>query len=237
VASPWTRPAQKFRSGRSDISAPIPNLGELRWVVSLGCEKLQPERLFPEQRLGKLPVLESDPYLIRMQDEHGFGEIVSAIMRAAETRLEQLNGGGGRRYRQRKLVVACSAVGSDGFSGVTCNPAVGYAADLLVRAEAGDVLGSHGSARCGSLADSTAINEDVARALIREMRWYDDYLACGRRPQRESYAGQQARRIVECSGEGPRVNRKAGSFGADGSRCQGEKVTAKGLVFAATPAS
>ena len=64
-----------------------PNLGGTPLVVSLGCEKLQPERLFPEQRLGKLPVLESDPYLIRMQDERGFGEVVSAIMRAAEKRI------------------------------------------------------------------------------------------------------------------------------------------------------
>ena len=68
-----------------------PNLGGTPLVVSLGCEKLQPDWLFPERQLAKLPVLENDPYLIRMQDEHGFGEVVSAIMRAAEKRLEQLN--------------------------------------------------------------------------------------------------------------------------------------------------
>jgi galactarate dehydratase len=68
-----------------------PNLGGTPLVVSLGCEKLQPERLLPGKPFAKLPVLESDPYLVRMQDEHGFGEVVSAIMRAAEKRLEQLN--------------------------------------------------------------------------------------------------------------------------------------------------
>ena len=49
-----------------------PNLGGAPLVVSLGCEKLQPERLFPEKQFAKLPVLESDPHLVRMQDEHGF---------------------------------------------------------------------------------------------------------------------------------------------------------------------
>jgi len=59
------------------------NMGGTPLVVSLGCEKLQPARLFPE-----LPVLGADPHVIRMQDERGFGETVSAIMRAAETRME-----------------------------------------------------------------------------------------------------------------------------------------------------
>jgi len=82
-----------------------------------------------------LPVLDSDPYLIRMQDEHGLGEVVSAIMRAAEsdcsssTATAEDDAGIGTRGRP-------AVRGSDGFSGVTCNPAVGYAADLLVRAGA-----------------------------------------------------------------------------------------------------
>src|SRR5581483_7964225 len=68
------------------------NLGAAPMVVSLGCEKLQPSRLFPDRDIQTLPILESDPLVIRMQDEHGFGEVVAAIMRAAEKRLEQLNG-------------------------------------------------------------------------------------------------------------------------------------------------
>src|SRR5262245_6949654 len=113
-----------------------PNLGGEPLVVSLGCEKLQPERLFSENGRVQLPVLESDPLVIRMQNERGFGETVSAIMRAAEKRLEVLN----RRQRTAvpasELVVGLQCGGSDSFSGVTCNPAVGYAADLLVRAGA-----------------------------------------------------------------------------------------------------
>ena len=62
--------------------------------------------------------------------------MIAAIMGLAEKRLEQLN----RRRRETcpasDLVVGLQCGGSDAFSGVTANPAVGYAADLLVRAGA-----------------------------------------------------------------------------------------------------
>src|SRR5207302_939583 len=64
-----------------------PNLGAAPLIVSLGCEKLQPDRLFPNHNLARLPVLESDPLVVRMQDERGFAEVVAAILRAAEKRL------------------------------------------------------------------------------------------------------------------------------------------------------
>src|SRR5215813_526388 len=94
-----------------------PNLGGEPLVVSLGCEKLQPERLFASE----FPVLaserESDLMVVRMQDERGFGETVGAILRAAETRLEVLN----RRQRTTlpasELVVGLQCGGSDAFSG------------------------------------------------------------------------------------------------------------------------
>src|SRR5258706_594977 len=53
------------------------NIGGVPLIVSLGCEKMQPSRLFPERL--QLPVLENDPYLILLQDQHlrGFGAMVS----------------------------------------------------------------------------------------------------------------------------------------------------------------
>ena len=66
------------------------NIGGSPLIVSLGCEKLQPARLLPDRQLQAfpttLPILDSEPYVIRMQDDqlHGFGSIISAIMNAAE---------------------------------------------------------------------------------------------------------------------------------------------------------
>ncbi len=216
-----------------------PNLGGTPLVVSLGCEKLQPERLFPEQRLGKLPVLESDPYLIRMQDERGFGEVVSAIMRAAEKRLQQLNQRQRTAVPAAELVVGLQCGGSDGLSGVTCNPAVGYAADLLVRAGATLMFSEVTEVRDAvHLLTPRAINQDVARALIREMQWYDDYLARGSadrsaNPTPGNKRGGLSNVVEKSLGS----IAKAGSSALMAVAAQGEKVTAKGLVFAATPAS
>jgi galactarate dehydratase len=74
-----------------------PNLGGSPLVVGLGCEKLQPERLFPDTNLrpagAQLPVLGDDPWVLRLQDPdlRGFEAIVAAILRAAEKRLEELS--------------------------------------------------------------------------------------------------------------------------------------------------
>ncbi|MDU6669956.1 MAG: UxaA family hydrolase, partial [Bradyrhizobium sp.] len=106
-----------------------PNFGGEILVVGLGCEKLAPERLLPEG---------TEDSIVRMQDEafDGFGAIVEAIMTQADRRLAQLN----KRRRETcpasDLVIGLQCGGSDAFSGVTANPAVGFAADLLVRAGA-----------------------------------------------------------------------------------------------------
>lgn len=214
------------------------NLGGAPLVVSLGCEKLQPSRLFPDHDKS-FPILESDPLVIRMQDELGFGEVIAAIMRAAEKRLEQLN----RRQRQTvpasELVVGLQCGGSDAFSGVTCNPAVGYAADLLIRAGATVMFSEVTEVRDAvHLLTPRAINEQVARDLIREMRWYDEYLARGgadrtANPTPGNKRGGLANVVEKALGSVA----KAGTSALMAVSSQGEKVRAKGLVFAATPAS
>ena len=215
------------------------NLAGVPLVVSLGCEKLQPDRLFHGSGSKQLPILEADPFVIRMQDERGFGEVVSAILAAAEKRLVQLN----RRQRATvpaaELVVGLQCGGSDAFSGITCNPAVGFAADLLVRAGATVMFSEVTEVRDAvHLLAPRAINEDVARALIREMQWYDDYLARGSadrsaNPTPGNKRGGLANVVEKALGS----IAKAGTSALMAVASQGEKVTSKGLVFAATPAS
>ena len=108
-----------------------PNFGGQAMVVGLGCEKLQPEVIL-RAPAGK------NPDIMSMQDEafHGFMPMVASILKMAEARLEILN----RRNRETcpasDLVVGMQCGGSDAFSGVTANPALGFASDLLVRAGA-----------------------------------------------------------------------------------------------------
>ncbi|MCC6367128.1 MAG: UxaA family hydrolase, partial [Bryobacterales bacterium] len=222
------------------------NFGAAPLIVSLGCEKLQPARLFPNQRLipagaAELPVLEADPYVVRLQDEdlRGFGSIVSAILRVAEKRLAELN----QRRRvpcpASELTVGLQCGGSDAFSGVTCNPAVGYAADLLVRAGATVLFSEVTEVRDAvHLLTPRAVNADVGRALIREMRWYDEYLARGQadrsaNPTPGNKRGGLANVVEKALGS----IAKAGTSALMAVASHGEQVKTKGLVFAATPAS
>jgi galactarate dehydratase len=209
------------------------NLAAEPLIVSLGCEKLQPARLFG----NGLPIL-GEPNVIRLQDERGFGAMVSAILSAAEARLQNLN----RRQRvacpAAGLVVGLQCGGSDAFSGVTCNPAVGYAADLLVRAGATVLFSEVTEVRDAiHLLTPRAATPDVARALVREMQWYDDYLAGGRADRSANTTPGNKR-----GGLANIVEKALGSVAKSGSSAiaavasHGEKVTGKGLVFAATPA-
>jgi len=203
-------------------------------LVSLGCEKLQPERLMGEQ----LPVL-GESNVIRLQDHHGFADIVNAILRAAERRLELLN----RRRRTAcpasDLVVGLQCGGSDAFSGVTCNPAVGYAADLLVRAGATVLFSEVTEVRDAiHLLTPRAATREVARQLIREMRWYDEYLAAGGSDRAANTTpGNQRGGLANIVEKALGSIAKAGSTAIRAVATHGEKVTARGLVFAATPAS
>ena len=210
------------------------NAGGSPLVVSLGCEKLAPARLFA----GELPILE-DGNVIRLQDQKGFAATVAAIMEAAEKRLQRLS----RRRRETcpasELVVGLQCGGSDAFSGVTCNPALGYAADLLVRAGATVIFSEVTEVRDAiHLLTPRAETPDVGRALIREMRWYDQYLSAGAADRSANTTpGNKRGGLANIVEKALGSVAKAGTTSIRAVASHGEKVTAKGLVFAATPAS
>jgi len=210
------------------------NLGGDPMIVSLGCEKLQPARLFGTQ----LPML-GENNVIRLQDHRGFADVVGTILTAAEKRLAQLN----RRQRSTcpaaDLVVGLQCGGSDAFSGVTCNPAVGYAGDLLVRAGATVMFSEVTEVRDAiHLLTPRAATVDIARDLIREMRWYDDYLARGDADRSANTTpGNKRGGLANIVEKALGSVAKAGSTAIRAVASHGEKVTSKGLVFAATPAS
>ena len=208
------------------------NFGGEAMVVSLGCEKLAPERL-----LAGL----DDPSIVKMQDEtfDGFGAIVDSIMAMADRQLAVLN------QRQREtcpasdLIVGLQCGGSDAFSGVTANPAVGYAADLLVRAGAKVMFSEVTEVRDAiHLLTRRAADEDVGRALIREMQWYDDYLDKGDVDRSANTTPGNKK-----GGLANIVEKSLGSIVKSGSSAivdvlsPGERIRKSGMTFAATPAS
>jgi galactarate dehydratase len=223
-----------------------PNFGGEIMVVGLGCEKLTPERLLPEGvnrgLVNRGLVTQGlDGSIVRMQDEafDGFGAIVDAILAQAEARLDVLD----KRRRETcpaaDLVIGLQCGGSDAFSGVTANPAVGFAADLLVRAGATVMFSEVTEVRDAiQLLTRRAVNKEVGRALVREMAWYDAYLARGGADRSANTTPGNKKgglaNIVEKS-LGSIV--KSGSSPIAGVLAPGEKARRKGMLFAATPAS
>jgi galactarate dehydratase len=207
-----------------------PNFGGEVMVVGLGCEKLAPGRLVPDGDVEKI---------VSLQDQSGFTNMIQMIVDMAEERLKTLND------RQRvtcpvsDLVVGLQCGGSDAFSGVTANPAVGYAADLLVRAGATVLFSEVTEVRDAvHLLTPRAVNEQVGGALIDEMKWYDDYLQRGEADRSANPSPGNKKgglsNVVEKS-LGSIV--KSGSTPIVGVLSPGEKAKQKGLLFAATPAS
>ncbi len=238
-----------------DASVPIrtlrnislnPNFGGEVMVVSLGCEKLQPERLLPPSVMTGVDPRQNDHAVqpmgvVRLQDDAhvGFMSMVDAIMRQAKEHLQRLN------LRQRETVSASALVvgvqcgGSDAFSGVTANPAVGFCTDLLVRAGASVMFSETTEVRDGiAQLTARASSPEVAQAMIREMAWYDAYLKRGGADRSANTTPGNKKgglsNIVE-KAMGSIV--KSGTAPISGVLAPGEKLRSKGLTFAATPAS
>ena len=214
-----------------------PNFGGQAMVVSLGCEKLQPARLLPE---GAIPI-QNGPYIVTLQDEAhvGFESMIDSIMAMAKLRLEALNLRKRETCSAADLIVGVQCGGSDAFSGVTANPAVGFATDLLVRAGATVMFSETTEVRDGiDQLTSRAVNEEVANGMIREMAWYDDYLKKGGVDRSANTTpGNKKGGLANIVEKAMGSIVKSGSSTISGVLSPGEKVQQKGLIYAATPAS
>lgn len=222
-----------------------PNFGGEVMVVSLGCEKLQPERLLPP---GSFPIQdERDPALgpdtVCLQDDAhvGFASMLDHILASAKPHLARLNARQRETIPASALVVGVQCGGSDAFSGVTANPAVGYCADLLVRAGATIMFSENTEVRDGvDQLTSRAASPEVAEAIVRELGWYDRYLDRGRVDRSANTTpGNKAGGLSNITEKAMGSIIKSGSSAISHVLSPGDKLRPdqRGLVFAATPAS
>jgi len=221
-----------------------PNFGGEVMVVSLGCEKLQPERLMPESSIPIASARGDNGALdvICLQDDKhvGFMSMIDSIMTQARMHLTRLNARRRETVPASALVVGVQCGGSDAFSGATANPAVGFCTDLLVRAGATVMFSENTEVRDGvDQLTSRAVSPEVAQEIIREMAWYDAYLARGGVDRSANTTPGNKKgglsNIVE-KAMGSII--KSGSAPISGVLSPGERLNGKrGLIYAATPAS
>jgi galactarate dehydratase len=212
-----------------------PNFGGEIMIIGLGCEKLRPERLLPDS------VLPDENSILYLQDEAftGFEEMIDGIMVMAEKHLMKLNARKRETCSASDLVVGMQCGGSDAFSGITGNPAAGFASDLIIRA-GGTVFFSEVTEVRDAihLLVPRTVSPEVAQSLKNEMKWYDDYLSNGLADRSANPSPGNKR-----GGLSNVVEKALGSIAKSGTSQivdvigPGDKIRKKGLNFVATPAS
>ena len=165
--------------------------------------------------------------------------MIDGIMEKVEARLKILNERKRETVPASELIVGMQCGGSDAFSGLTANPALGFCADLLVRAGATVMFSEVTEVRDAiHLLTPRAATREVAEALVREMRWYDDYLANGGVDRgANTTPGNKKGGLSNIIEKSLGSVAKSGTSAINAVLSPGEKVRSRGLVFAATPAS
>ncbi|UEG49491.1 altronate dehydratase family protein [Ferruginibacter lapsinanis] len=143
-------------------------------VLSLGCQNLQVGD-FTADLKERNPKFDKPVYIYEQQQSQSEEQLISDAIKQTFLGLIEINKFERKPASLDKLVLGVKCGGSDGFSGISANPSVGYCSDLLV-ALGGKVLLAEFPELCGveqELIDRT-INEDAAKKFISLMKAYSD---------------------------------------------------------------
>ena len=139
-------------------------------VLGLGCEVNQIGGLMEEQKLaGRLRAMD-------IQEVGGTRKTVEAGIAFVREALADANKVKREPVPASELTVALQCGGSDGYSGVSANPALGAASDLIVR-HGGTVILSETPETYGAehLLTRRAVSREVGEKLVDLMRWWEEY--------------------------------------------------------------
>ncbi len=209
-----------------------PNIGGLL-VLGLGCEMIPVTSLVEGLDLPGDTVVET----LTIQDSGGVRATVRAGVEKINAMLPVLD----RRRREpapiSELVLGLNCGGSDGYSGITANPALGHASDRLVAAggtsilaETPEVFGAE------HLLTRRAVSEAVGRKLLDRLDWWQGYAAAGggsldNNPSPGNKAGGLTTILEKSLG----AVAKAGQADLSAVYEYAEPVTERGMVFMDTP--
>ena len=200
-------------------------------VLGLGCEVNQIGGLMEEQKLaGRLKAMD-------IQTMGGTRKTVAAGVEFVKDVLAEANQVGRVPVPASELTVALQCGGSDGYSGVSANPALGAASDLLVR-HGGTVILSETPETYGAehLLTRRAVSQEVGEKLVALMRWWEDYTRQeGAEMNANPSPGNKAGGLTTILEKSLGAMAKAGSTNLVDVVRYAEEVKARGFVFMDTP--
>ncbi|SDJ35232.1 altronate hydrolase [Pedobacter sp. ok626] len=142
-------------------------------ILSLGCQHLQTQNLLDDVK-KRNPSFDKPVIIFEQQQSQSEEQLIKGAILKTFIGLEEINKVERKPAPLSKLCVGVKCGGSDGFSGISANPAVGYTSDLLVALGA-KVLLAEFPELCGAEQNliDRCVNEPTAEKFIRLMREYD----------------------------------------------------------------
>jgi altronate hydrolase len=202
-------------------------------VLSLGCERNNLAQFFEEQGLAEGKMLKT----ITMQHVGGTARAIADGKDAVKEMLAQANEVRREPCSAEHITLGMQCGGSDGLSGLSANPGLGAAADILVRnggtailSETPEIFGVE------HLLTRRARTADVGAKLVERMDWWLEYTK-GRDTQINGVVspGNQAGGLANVLEKSLGGAKKSGSTGLMEVYRYAEPVTQRGLVFMDTP--
>ncbi|WP_367393799.1 UxaA family hydrolase [Pseudomonas sp. X4] len=202
-------------------------------IIGLGCETNQIESLLETQGLQASAQLRA----FTIQGIGGTSKTIAAGIEQVKALLVEANQVQRQPVSARHLVVGLQCGGSDGYSGITANPALGNAVDRLVAAGGTAILSEtpeiYGAEH---LLTRRAVSREVGEKLVARIRWWEDY--CQRMNaelNNNPSAGNKAGGLTTILEKSLGAVAKAGSSNLVDVYQYAEAVRAQGLVFMDTP--
>jgi altronate hydrolase len=206
-----------------------PNVGGVV-LMDLGCEKTNlayvEKYLLRRERAFDKPVAK-----IGIQEVGGTQAAIERGLQEVERMLPEVNRAARQEVPISELVLGVKCGGSDGFSGLSANPSLGRAADLLIQS-GGTVLITEVPEFCGAehLLARRAKDAETGRAVYRMVDWYKDYAAkFGAVLNQNPSPGNQAGGLLNITIKSLGAIAKAGTTRVEGVVEYAERPTRRGL--------
>ena len=209
-----------------------PNFGGVM-MVGLGCETMQVQRVMEESGLADTKTF----CAYTIQEVGGTRIAIEKGIETLRAMLPLVNEARREPVPASELTLAVQCGGSDAFSGITANPALGIAGDILVR-HGGTVIYSETPEIFGAehLLTQRAATPELAEKLLERIRWWEDYTERnGFELNNNPSPGNKVGGLTTILEKSLGAQAKSGSTQMTGVYLYAEEVKEKGLVFMDSP--
>jgi altronate hydrolase len=205
-------------------------------VVGLGCEVNQARVMVERQGLALPLAPDGRPPIVTIQESGGTRRAVERVVEEVARLLPRANEARRTRQPVSEITLATNCGGSDGNSGITANPALGWAVDELVRYGGTGVLAetpeTYGAEH---LLVRRAVSEEVARKLLDRYRWWEWYCRGIEKMDANPAPGNKEGGITTVLEKSLGGIAKGGTTPLRDVFLYGEPIRTRGFVFMDTP--